>query len=37
MNNKAKDIDIKSRTNYFFDDVININKFAPNKIQIDEN
>ena len=37
MNNKAKVKGIKSRTCYFFDDVININKFAPNKTQIDEN
>ena len=31
-----KDIDIKNRTNYFFNDLINIKKFDPNNIKIDE-
>ena len=30
MSNKVKDIDIKNRTYYFFDD-INIKSFDPNK------
>ena len=33
---KVKDIDIKTRTYYFFDDVINIKSFDPNHIKIDE-
>ena len=33
---KLKDIDIKNRTYYFFDDIINIKSFDPNKIKIDE-
>ena len=36
MSNKVKDIDIKNRTYYFFDDIINIKKFDPNNIKIDE-
>ena len=36
MSNKIKDIDIKNRTYYFFDDIINIKNFDPNKIKIDE-
>ena len=36
MSNKIEDIDIESRTYYFFDDVINIKNFPPNKIKIDE-
>ena len=35
MNNKIKDIDIKNRTYYFFDDTTNIKNFDPNKIEID--
>ena len=35
MSNKFKDIDIKSRTYYFFHDIINIKNFDPNKIKID--
>ena len=31
-----KDIDIKNRTNYFFNDLINIKKFDPKNIKIDE-
>ena len=36
MSNEFKDADIKKRLYYFFDDVINIKKFDPNKIEIDE-
>ena len=36
ISNKVKDIDIKNRTNYLFNDIINIKKFDPNKIKIDE-
>ena len=36
MSNKFKDIDIKNHIYYFFDDIINIKKFDPNKIKIDE-
>ena len=35
MSNKFKDISIKNRTYYFFDD-INIKNFDPNNIKIDE-
>ena len=35
MSNKFKDISIKNRTYYFFDD-INIKIFDPNNIKIDE-
>ena len=35
MTNKVKDIDIKNRTYYFFDD-INIKNFDLNNIKIDE-
>ena len=35
MSNKVKDIDIKNRICYVFDD-INIKHFDPNKIKIDE-
>ena len=31
MGNKFKDIDIKNRTYYFFDDIINIKIFDRNK------
>ena len=34
MSNKFKDI--KNRTYHFFNDVINIEKFDPNNIKIDE-
>ena len=30
MSNKLKDISIKNRTYYFFDDMINIKNFHPN-------
>ena len=37
MSNKFKDIDIKSQTYYFFDDIINIRNFDLNEIKKDEN
>ena len=36
MSNKMKDMDIKNRTYYFFDDIINIKIFDLNEIKIDE-
>ena len=36
MSNKFKDIDINKRIYYFFDDIINIKNFDPNRIKIDE-
>ena len=36
MSNKVKDIDIKHRTNYFFNDITNIKIFNSNNIKIDE-
>ena len=36
MNNKVKDIDIKNRTYYFFNDIINIKNFDQNSIKIHE-
>ena len=36
MSNKVKDINIKSRTFYFFNDIINIENFDLNNIKIDE-
>ena len=36
MSNKVKDIDIKNRTYYFLNDMINIKNFDPNKIKLDE-
>ena len=36
MSNKVKDIDIKNRKYYFFDDIINIKIFYRNNITIDE-
>ena len=35
--NKVKDVNIKNRTYYFFNDVIDIENFDPNYIKIDEN
>ena len=35
MSNEVKDIDMKNRTYYFFNDIINIENFDPN-IKIDE-
>ena len=37
MSNKVKDLNIKNRTYYFFNDIIDIEKFYPNNIKIDEN
>ena len=36
MSNKDKDVDIKNRTYYFFNDIINIKNFDPNNIRVDE-
>ena len=36
MSNKDKDVDIKNRTYYFFNDFINIKNFDPNNIRVDE-
>ena len=36
ISNKVKGIDIKNRTDYFFNDIINIENFDPNNIKIDE-
>ena len=36
MSNKVTDIDIKKPTYNFFDDIINIKKVDPNKIELDE-
>ena len=36
MRNKVKDIDIKNRTYYFFDDIINMKDFDSNNIKINE-
>ena len=36
MSNEVKDIDIKNRTYYFFNNIINIKNFDPNNIKIDE-
>ena len=36
MSSKIKDINIKSRTYYFFNDIINIETFDPKNIKIDE-
>ena len=35
MSEKMKDIDIKNRTYYLFNDIINIKNFDPNNIKID--
>ena len=35
MSNKVKDVNIKNRTCYFFDDIINIKNLDPNNIKID--
>ena len=37
MDYKVKNIDIKNRTYYFFEDIINIKYFDPNNIKIAEN
>ena len=36
MNNKFKDVDIKNRTYYFFNDIIDMKIFDQNNIKIDE-
>ena len=36
MSNKVKDIDIKNRAYYIFDDIINIKNSDPNNIKTDE-
>ena len=36
MDNKFKDITIKSCTYYFFDDIIKLKNLDPNKIKIEE-
>ena len=36
MSNKITDINIKSRTYLFFNDIINIENFDPDNIKIDE-
>ena len=34
MSNKVIEINIKNHTYYFFDDIINIKEFDPNKIKL---
>ena len=36
MSKKVKEIDIKNRTYYFFNDMINIKTFDPNNIKLGE-
>ena len=36
MSNKVKDLDIKIRMCYLFNDIINMKKFDPNKTKLDE-
>ena len=36
MSNKVKDINIKNRTYYFFNDIIDIENFDPYDIKIDK-
>ena len=36
MSNTFKEIDIRNSTYYFFDNMINIKNFDPNKIKIDK-
>ena len=36
MSNEVKDIDIKNRTYYFLDDIVNIKNFDLNNIKINE-
>ena len=35
MSNTFKDVDLKSRTYYFFNDMMNINNFDANNVKID--
>ena len=37
MSKKIKDVDIKTHTYYFFDDIFSTKNFDPNNIKIDEN
>ena len=34
MSNKIKDVNIKNKANYYFNDIINIKNFDPNNIEI---
>ena len=36
MSNKVKDINIKNRTYYFFNDIVNIEHFDLNIVKVDE-
>ena len=36
MSKKVKDINIKNRTYYFFNDIINIESFDPNNFKINQ-
>ena len=36
MSNKIKDIDIKIRTYFFFDDIIHVKSFDPSNVKLDE-
>ena len=36
MSNKVKEIEMKVRTYYFFNDIINIKNFDPDKFKTDE-
>ena len=36
ISNNVKDINIKNQTYYFFNDIIDIENFEPNNIEIDE-
>ena len=36
MSNKFREISIKNHAYYFFDDIINIKNFDPNKFKVDE-
>ena len=36
MRNNVKNINMKNRTYYFFNDIINIENFDPNNIKIDK-
>ena len=36
MSNKVKEIKIKNRTYYFFNDIIDIKNFDPTNVKIDE-
>ena len=36
MSKKVKDVDIKNRTYYFFNDIMDVNNFYFNNIKLDE-